>query len=241
MQESSPPERQGKKGGSSPRGKNASRSKGKGGARAKRGQQLSAEAIIDAAIGVADAEGLDAVSIRRVAAELDAGPMSLYSHISSKEDLLDLMASKLTAEILVQQPLPMEWRRAVTAIAKRQFAVFKAHPWLVLVFSRLARFGPNATRLAKQQARAVSSLALEPADVWQLLGTVNDYVLGHSLRAVAPPMGRELADAISPSDVVEFPELASLQDNLRGRSSAERFELGLQTVLDGIEERFLGR
>jgi hypothetical protein len=108
-----------------------------------------------------------------------------------------------------------------------------------VLFTRHASFGPSSTRLAKQSARALSSLPLEPADVWMLQGTVNDFVLGHSLRVVAPPAGRALADAISPSDVVEFPELASLQENLRDRSSADRFELALQTVLDGVERRFV--
>ena len=85
-------------------------------------------------------------------------------------------------------------------------------------------------------ARAVSSLSLEPADIWLLHGTVNDYVLGHSLRATATPTG-ELAEAVQKVDVVEFPELASLPDSLRSRSSVERFEVGLQIVLDGVERR----
>lgn len=222
------------------RAKGASPKRGGGQAQAKRRRRLTPVAITEAAITIADAEGLDAVSIRRVAAELDARPMSLYTHISSKDDLLALMTEKLIEEMLVQQPLPEDWREAVATISRRQYAAFVAHPWLVLVFSRQARFGPNATRLAKQQARAVATLPLEPGEVWLLIGTVNDYMLGASLRAVAPPMAGDLADAISQSDVVEFPELAALQDTLRARSSAEPFELGLQTVLDGIERQFLG-
>lgn len=195
--------------------------------------------ITDAAIRVADADGLDAVSIRRVAAELGARPMSLYSHISSKDALFSSMAERASKEILVQQPLPEEWREAVATIARRLYATFIAHPWLVFLFTRHASFGPNATKLAKQSARAVAGLPLDPADVWVLQGTVNDFVIGHSLRAVSAPASAELADAISSSDVVEFPELASLQDTLRERFSAESFELELQCVLDGVERRFL--
>jgi AcrR family transcriptional regulator len=203
----------------------------------KRRGRLTPESITKAAIRIADAEGLDAVSIRRVAAELDSRPMSLYSHIANKEELLASMASECIEEMLVQQPLPEDWREAIAEIARLMYATFVAHPWLVLVFMRQPRFGPNATRQAKQMARAVSSLSLEPADIWLLQGTVNDYVLGHSLRATAAPTSTQLAEAVPKVDVVEFPELASLGDSLRSRSSADRFEVGLQIVLDGVERQ----
>ncbi len=212
---------------------------GRGKARQRR---LTPETIVAAAIDIADAEGLDAVSIRRVAAKLDARPMSLYGHIPSKDDLLASMADRVTEEMLVRKPLPGDWREAIALIARREYVTFVAHPWAVQLYARQTRFSANATRLAKQMARAVAGLSLEPRDTWNLLGTVNDFVLGYSLRAVSPPMGSDLADAISQTDIVEFPELAALQETLRSRSTspADRFELGLQIVLDGIERRFVG-
>lgn len=88
-------------------------------------------------------------------------------------------------------------------------------------------------------ARGVAALSLEQGDVWQLQGIVNDYVIGYSFRTVGTVSPSEMEAAIAPTDVVEFPELAALPDNLRTRSSIDRFELGLETVLDGIERRFL--
>lgn len=70
-------------------------------------------------------------------------------------------------------------------------------------------------------------------------GIVNDYVIGYSFRTVGTVNPEDMEAAIAASDIVESPELAALPDNLRNRSSIERFELGLQTVLDGIERRFL--
>lgn len=70
-------------------------------------------------------------------------------------------------------------------------------------------------------------------------GIVNDYVIGYSFRTVGTVNPEDMEAAIAARDIVEFPELAALPDNLRTRSSIERFELGLQTVLDGIEQRFL--
>lgn len=230
MQETSPPGRQGKKSGSSRRA-------GQGGGRSKaeRRARLSTGAITEAAIRIADAEGIEAVSIRRLAAELGARPMSLYTHIESKDELLGLMGDSVTREVLVEQPLPDDWREALTAIARKLYGTLVAHPWLPVVFGRYPRFGPNSTKQAKQLARAVESLSLESPEIWLLVGTLNDFVLGHSLRAAVLPKPGDIEEVIAPSDVVEFPELSTLPDYLRSRASVERFEKGLRTVLDGIE------
>jgi AcrR family transcriptional regulator len=237
--ESSPPGRRGKGRRSSSAPKKAS-SAPEGGAAGRKGRgRLSAEAITEAAIRIADAEGLEAVSIRRVAAELDARPMSLYDHISSKDELLFLMVEEGNRMVLVEKPLPEDWREAVTAIATRMYEMFVEHPWFVFAYLRRPSFGPNSKRLAKQMIRSTESLPLEPGEVWGIQGSVNDYVLGHSFRAVAPV--RAQSKTISESDVVEFPELDSLRDYMRSRSSKERFEYGLQIVLDGVEEQIRRR
>jgi hypothetical protein len=209
------------------------------GGQTKKRRRLSPEAITEAAIRLADAEGLDAVSIRRVAAEFDARAMSLYDHFASKSELLASMTDEVVGEMLVSQPLPEGWRDAAAVSARKMYAAFAAHPWLIFVFAQRPSPGPNSVKVAKQGARAFATLPLERSDVWNVQGIVNDYVVGYSFRTVASPEPEDMEAAIAPSDVVEFPELAALPDNLRSRSSIERFELGLQTVLDGIEQRFL--
>ena len=206
---------------------------------AKKRRRLSQEGITEAAIRLADAEGLDAVSIRRVAAELDARAMSLYDHFASKDELLASMTDEVVGEMLVSQPLPEAWREAVAVSARKMYAAFAAHPWLIFVFAKRPRPGPNGVKVAKHAARALATLPLEQSDVWNVQGIVNDYVTGYSFRTVATPNPEDMEAAIAASDVVEFPELSALPDNLRSRSSIERFDLGLQTVLDGIERRFL--
>lgn len=209
------------------------------GAQAKKRRQLSPDVITKAAIRLADAEGLEAVSIRRVAAELDARAMSLYDHFASKQDLLVSMVDEKVGEMLASQPLPNEWREAVAVSARKMYAAYAHHPWMLFVAVERARPGPNGVKLAKQMARALANLPLEHEDVWQLQGIVNDYVIGYSFRTVGTVNPEDMEAAIAASDVVEFPELAALPDSLRTRSSIDRFELGLQTVLDGIERRFL--
>lgn len=202
-------------------------------------RRLTPAAITETAVRLADAEGLAAVSIRRVAAELDARAMSLYDHFASKDELLASMTDEVVGEMLVSQPLPEGWREAVAVSARKMFAASATHPWLISVFARRPSPGPNSVELAKQMARALATLPLEPGDVWNVQGIVNDYVIGYSFRIAATPEPEDMETAIGASDMAEFPELGALPDNLRTRSSIDRFELGLQTVLDGIEQRFL--
>jgi AcrR family transcriptional regulator len=208
------------------------------GDRKARGRRpLTAAAIIAAAIRIADAEGLEAVSIRRIAAEIDARPMSLYDHFESKESLLSSMADEVVGEVLVDPPLPDDWREAITRNSRLLYGMLVRHPWLIEVTSRQPRFGPNSEKQAAQLAEAMSGLSLESAEMWVLVGTVNDYVLGHSLRAATVAKPEDLDDVIAELAIEAVPELSSLPDYLRTRASVERFEAGLAAVLDGIEKR----
>ena len=209
------------------------------GGQARKRRRLTPEAIAAAAIRLADAEGLEAVSIRRVAAELDARAMSLYDHFASKSDLLAAMHDEGVGEMLVDRPLPEDWRAAIAVSARKMYAAYALHPWMLFVTADRPKPGPNGIKLAKQMARGVAGLDLEQGDVWQVQGIVNDYVIGYSFRTVGTVNPEDMEAAIAATDIVEFPELAALPDNLRTRSSTDRFELGLQTVLDGIEKRFL--
>lgn len=209
-----------------------------GGTSRKRGH-LSPQRITEAAIALADAEGLDAVTIRRVAAALDARAMSLYDHFASKSELLASMTDEGVGEMLVSEPLPEDWREAVAVSARKMYAAYARHPWMIFVAAERLGPGPNSIKLAKQMASGLSVLPLEDGDVWQLQGIVNDYVIGYSFRTVGSVNPEDMEAAIGDSDLAEFPELAALPANLRNRSTIERFELGLQTVLDGIEQRFL--
>src|ERR1700721_4608106 len=90
--------------------------------------QLSREKIASAALAIADAEGFEAVSMRRVAQELKVGTMSLYYYVKTKDDLIAVMDDALMSEAILPS-LPKGWQRAMMEIAKRTHAVFMRHPW----------------------------------------------------------------------------------------------------------------
>ena len=195
------------------------------------------DTLVAAAIALADREGLAAVSIRRIAAEVGMRPMSLYTYIASKQELLELMAEAVVGEVLVEQSLPDGWRAAVETIAMRSHRCFVAHPWLAAISQQRADLGTSALHHAEQLLAAISPLPLRPGEAWEILYLLNDYTLGHALRiAHAPPPE---AGRYPPFDPERFPLLAATVHGARRRDD-QSFLAGLRRILDGIEATHAG-
>ena len=203
------------------------------------GSKLTRVRVVQAALDIADAEGLEAVSIRRVALELDARPMSLYTHIASKDDLLALMLNEVSGRLLVPEPLPTDWREALRAIARRAYEAYVSHPWMMQAFGRGTRVGPNMLRRAEQSAAAVAAVELEPADAWVALSIVHEWTLGHALHVVTLREDLELEGQLRNAEPTEFPRMTEVFGTGREQSRDTAFEIALETVLDGIEQRFV--
>jgi AcrR family transcriptional regulator len=212
----------------------------------KRRSTLTREAIVASAVTIADAEGLAAVSIRRVAAELGARTMSLYTRIERKEDLLDLMFDKVAGEMSVAGGLPAGWRDAVIAIARNTREVMQRHPWMVDLAAQRSRVGPNGLRHAEQSLSAFAELDLDAEQKWRILTAVDDYTFGHVMReGLERESLRREGSTRAERDAVlqpylstliesgDFPNLAPLMKN--GLPSMDdNFEQGLAWLLDGI-------
>ncbi|WP_326846203.1 TetR/AcrR family transcriptional regulator [Streptomyces kaniharaensis] len=106
----------------------------------------SRASIAAAAIGIADAEGLDAASMRRVAAALGAGTMSLYNYVPKKEHLLDLMLDAAVGEYELPPAPSGDCRADLVGLAHQQLAIFRRHPWLPALVLARPSIGPNALR-----------------------------------------------------------------------------------------------
>lgn len=202
------------------------------------GGRLTRVRVIDAALDVADADGLDAVSIRRVAQELGVRPMSLYTHIASKDDLVALMLNEVSGRLLVEEPLPDDWRAALTLIARRANAAYLAHPWMLQAFGKGTRVGPNMLRRAEQSAAAAAGLGLDPAEAWIALSIVHEWTIGHALHVVTLREDDELEGQLRTADPEEYPRMSGVFRAGRSQRPEEAFETALATVLDGIAQRF---
>jgi AcrR family transcriptional regulator len=212
-------------------------------------QPLSREAIVTAAIEIADADGLEAVSIRRLATKLDARPMSLYSHIGRKGDLIDLMVDEVMGGAIIPDggPPTDDWREALRQIAQATRESTRAHPWMIAAAFHHPFLGPNTLRHIDQSLAAVSELPLSPDRKRAVLLAVDTYTLGfvrwevRSMKAkddtpCAGPNATEI-DAYIKAQAAsgDYPHLAEFvaHDTSLG-VKAEKFEIGLEWLLTGI-------
>jgi AcrR family transcriptional regulator len=131
------------------------------------------------AVAIADAEGLPAVSMRRVAAELGAATMSLYRHLPGKDDLVLHMADLVFAEATLPDPQPAHWRDRLELVAREQWALYRRHPWLARLIS-LTRpmLVPNGMAHTEWTIRALDGLGLPPAVMFHLAVTLAGLVAG---------------------------------------------------------------
>jgi AcrR family transcriptional regulator len=210
---------------------------------ADRGRGLTREAIVDAAVAIADRDGLRAVSIRRVAGDLGIRPMSIYTHVASKDDLVDLMLDAVIAEVLLPEPLPDDWREALRQIAHRSHDAFVAHPWTLEAFGQRPRFGPNTLRHVEQTLAAASRTGLDEETAAIVLSVVDEYTLGHAMRVLLVPhedlLRGMVEQVMRTADPEAFPYLARATAGSVLGAREGSFEAGLEALLDGFERTLL--
>src|SRR6202789_2705245 len=194
--------------------------------------QLSREKIAAAALAIADAEGFEAVSMRRVAQELEVGTMSLYYYVKTKDDLIAVMDDALMAEALLPS-IPKGWRLAMMQISRRTRAMFIRHPW-ALVSMLSAPPGLNALRHMEQCLEALAETSMTAKKKLTLLAMVDDFVFGHALREAATDTTIDVDFAASQLATGAFPRLAETFGGGRINARKDRFARGLQILLDGI-------
>jgi AcrR family transcriptional regulator len=211
--------------------------------------------IARAALEIADSQGFDAVSMRRVAERLGAGTMTLYHYVRNKDELIALMSDAVMAEVVVPEgQLADDWRTALTQIAHRSHDAFKAHHWIFQKIGDDGVPGPNGMRHFEQSLQAVVGLGLDREQTFEVIGQVDDYVFGYSLRevqeaaehehgwspAVIDFLKRELATGDYPLIHEFFGDdfEAAFAEAMEFVGNKDRFHRGLKRLLDGIEAEF---
>ncbi|MGY3845759.1 TetR/AcrR family transcriptional regulator [Streptomyces hydrogenans] len=147
--------------------------------RAGRGPRpaFSRQDVVDAAVRIADADGIDAVSMRRIAADLGCGTMSLYNYVPRKEDLYELMVDAASAEYVFPDRPSGDWRADMTDLAYQTRAIMYRHPWLSRVMTTAYGFSPNALRYLEWSLGCLTPLDVPAGLKMQLIAMVNGTVM----------------------------------------------------------------
>jgi AcrR family transcriptional regulator len=206
--------------------------------------------VVQAAIALADAEGLAALSIRRVAEALGLSPMSLYTYVPSKAELIDLMLDRVAAE--APPPDAPDWRGRLEQLSRGRWAMAQRHPWLAQVGTHRPPLGPNLLASAERTLSAIDGLGLSEFEMDQLISGISDYVRGAirsalDAREVARATGMTdeqwwalnqplLKDKVDPAG---FPTITKIGEayqagKIQGHDPERNFEFGLQRMLDGV-------
>jgi AcrR family transcriptional regulator len=217
---------------------------------------LSVDAIVAAAIRLADAEGLEAVSMAHVAEQLGFTTMSLYRHVTSKEELLQLMwnASAQGAEDLVLTG--DDWRSRLRAWAMIQREAIDEHPWITQMPMAAPPMAPNSLTFVERGLEAMDDTGLGDADKLRVIGLISSYTLSEArmahdaaraARAAAAADGealpvwtfaallREVADEQTYPRLHRLAWSGDIGEDPSGWDEQEEFRFGLDRILDGVE------
>ncbi len=203
---------------------------------------------MSAAIAIADREGPESVTMRRIGRDLGVSPMALYWHVADKDDLQALMVDQVEGEIEIPAPSG-DWRADLTKTARRYRETLLRHGWMTTFIGLRRSLGPNELPHIEHSLGALDHLGLTIHQAFNILMAVETYYLGFALReqqelATERARGqigaaqmragiRREAERLRATGL--YPHLAALFDEGEFLSRDERFEFGLARLLDGIE------
>ncbi|MGA5822312.1 TetR/AcrR family transcriptional regulator [Kitasatospora sp. NPDC094028] len=218
---------------------------------------LSVDAIVSAAIAVADAEGMAALSMRAVGERLGRTAMALYTYVPGKDELLDLMHDRVLAELPAPAAPLDDWRAAVTTWAEQLHACYLRHPWVLQAPPARPVLGPAELAATESLLNALAPAALAPARRRGAVTALWQYVRGTAAttadarRSAAatgltgltgltgedwwPARASQLA-CFAPDFADRFPLLTALRRDTGAAADdgREAFRTGLAVLLDGI-------
>jgi AcrR family transcriptional regulator len=203
---------------------------------------VNLERALVAALSVADAEGIEAVTMRRLARELGVEAASLYHHVRGKDEILDALVDAIAAEIELPGP-STDWRVAISQRARSTRSVLRRHPWAVSLMASRTTPGAATLRLLEAGIRSFREGGFTVPLAAHAVSAVDSYVHGFVLQEVNLPFRDEselaaMTGAILESfPVSEFPFLFELttQHVLQpGYDYGNEFDSGLTLVLDGV-------
>jgi AcrR family transcriptional regulator len=205
---------------------------------------LDRERLFSAAIAVADAGGIAALTIRSVAAELGVKPMSLYHHVANKEAIIDGIVDIVFSEIDLP-PADADWRSALSLRAHSARAVLRRHPWATPLMESRSHPGPATLRHHDAVLRTLRRGGFPIALAGHAYSLLDSYIYGFALEEAALPFSPENVDDAMAGFMAQFPadeyphlvEFATEHVLRPGYDYGDEFDFGLELILDGLERR----
>ncbi|HEU5372504.1 MAG TPA: TetR/AcrR family transcriptional regulator [Gaiellaceae bacterium] len=215
----------------------------------RRGRQpITREAIVETALRLLDRDGLDELSMRRLADELDTGPASLYWHVGSKDGLLELIFDRVIGEVEMPAPEPDRWQEQLKEVARAGRAMILRHRDIVRISIGRIPMGPNALRVSEgifailRAGGVPDPLAVTAHHL--LFAIINGFTLDETTDLgveVEPLTDEQMEDAARdyvaalPGD--EFPNLVAVSHHFGQTDHDQSFELLIDLFVDGLAQR----
>jgi AcrR family transcriptional regulator len=209
--------------------------------------RLTRERVLQAAIALADAEGPQALSMRRIGRELGVEAMSLYNHVAGKDDLLDGIVQYVLGEMEVPAP-GEDWREAIRTRARSARDVFARHPWAMgLLEARSENSSPLRLDYYDSVLGSLREAGFDPATAIRAFSIVDAFIFGFILQELSLSFGTtEELDEVG-TDLLRqlagsYPYLAEATTFAMesGYDLAAEFEFGLDLIVDGLERVLSG-
>jgi AcrR family transcriptional regulator len=205
---------------------------------------LSREKVLAKALELADADGVEALSMRKLAKELGVEAMSLYNHVANKDDLIDGLIDLVFDEI--EPPRPgVEWRAALRRRAVTTREALRRHPWANGLMEGRARPGPSSARVHEAVLRCLREAGFSVSDTARAYSLQDSFIYGFALQERSlpafddPRIGAEVADRVmrlvDPAVLPYTAEMVDTHVRAGGYNLTAEFEFGLELILDGLE------
>lgn len=212
--------------------------------------QLTRELIVDAALRLLDRDGLDGVSMRRVADELGAGAASLYAHVANKEELLELVLDRVIGEVDVPDPDPERWQDQLREVGMQMYEIYGTHMDIAGVSLANVPTTPNSMRIAERMFAIMLAGGVPPKVASWSLDRFALYIAADAYEGSLLEKRRR-ASGLSPADFIEkftaefrdfyaslppeeFPSITGHLTELTIGSSRDRFAFGLDMMVRSL-------
>jgi AcrR family transcriptional regulator len=205
---------------------------------------LTRERVVAEALAIIAADGAAALSMRALATRLGVVPGALYRHVRSKEQLCDLAADSVLAEVDTRPGRALDWTERVRVLARRLRAVLEDHPGIAALLKTRDPLGPHSLALAEAFLAALQEAGLPPRETALAYSLVQDYTLGFALadrttaseqRVRDTATRRHLHAFLRSLPVGQFPALTALGQHVWAGNRDQRFTAGLDTILAGLQ------